>query len=138
MLAWIGWQIFRDHPIAGVGWEASGDASRFMPYIPAAKRRYPNQPAVAFPSPEHAWGVQNFYVQNLADLGIVGFTLLTATFLTAAWLAARRIRTTRGLGAVLALAWICCAAGVWIAIGIVAGIPLAALTWLSFGLAARA
>ena len=73
-------------------------------------------------------------MQTLADLGLVGFLLLTAVFLSAVWLAARRIGSTTG---VIALLWTLTVAGLWIAQGIVAGIPLDALTWLTFGLAAR-
>ena len=134
VLAYIGYRIWRDHPVAGVGWEASGDPSRFLPYVPAARRKYPNEPDLAFPTANRRYGVQNFYVQTLADLGLVGFLLLTAVFLSAVWLAARRIGSTTG---VIALLWTLTVAGLWIAQGIVAGIPLDALTWLTFGLAAR-
>jgi uncharacterized membrane protein (Fun14 family) len=73
-------------------------------------------------------------VQTLADLGLVGFLLVAAVFLSAAWLAARRVVSTT---AVIALLWTLTVAGLWIAQGVVAGIPLDALTWLTFGLAAR-
>jgi hypothetical protein len=36
--------------------------------------------------------------------------------------------------ATLALAWLLVVAGLWLAQGIVAGLPLDALTWLTFGL----
>ena len=135
LLAWIGWQIFLDHPVAGVGWEASGDPARFEPYIPAAKRRFPNDPPLSFPSPQHRWGVQNFYVQTLADLGLIGFLLVAAMFVSALWLAVRGLGR-RATAATLALAWIVAVAGLWIAQGIVAGLAIDALTWLTFGLAA--
>jgi hypothetical protein len=132
VLAWIGWQIFLDHPVTGVGWEASGDPSRFMPYVPAARRTFPDEPDLAFPAPNRRYGVQNLYVQILADLGAIGFLLLASVFVLAAWLAirARTALTTVGL------LWIAVSAGVWAALGIVAGIPLDALTWIAFGLAA--
>jgi hypothetical protein len=132
VLAWIGWQMFLDHPLTGVGWEASGDPSRFMPYVPAARRAFPDEPDLAFPSPTRRYGVQNLYVQTLADLGVVGFLLLGSVFASGAWLAvrARTAFTTVGL------LWIAVVTGVWAALGIVAGIPLDALTWMAFGLAA--
>ena len=37
--------------------------------LAAAHRRFPDEPAAAFPSPEHRWGVQNGVIQTLADLG---------------------------------------------------------------------
>jgi O-antigen ligase len=131
VLAWIGWQMFLDHPVAGVGWEASGDPERFMPYVPAARREFPNEPALAFPAPDRRYGVQNLYVQTLADLGAIGLILLLAVFACAAWLALR----ARNAVATIGLLWTAVVAGVWAALGIVAGIPLDALTWAGFGLA---
>jgi O-Antigen ligase len=130
VLAWIGWQMFLDHPIAGVGWEASGDPGRFMRYVPAARREFPDAPRLAFPAPDRRYGVQNLYVQALADLGIVGLILLLSVFACAAWLALR----ARTALATIGVLWLAVAAGVWGALGIVAGIPLVALTWLGVGL----
>jgi O-antigen ligase len=127
VLVWIGWHIFLDHPLAGAGWEASGDPETFMPYVPEARRAYPDEPPLAFPAPDRAYGVQNLYVQFLADLGVVGFLLLLAVFAAAVRLALRH-------GAAFGLLLTAVAAGVWIAQGIVAGIPLDALTWLGIGL----
>jgi O-antigen ligase len=127
VLLWIGWHIFLDHPVAGAGWEASGDPAAFMPYVPAARRAYPDEPPLAFPAPERAYGVQNLYVQFLADLGFVGLLLLLAVFAAAIRLA---LRARAAIGLLLTAV----AAGLWIAQGIVAGIPLDALTWLGIGL----
>jgi len=134
VLAYIGYRMWLDHPFAGVGWEASGDPSRFMHYVPIAQRRFPNEPPLVFPSPTRLYGVQNLYVQALADLGVVGFLLLAAVFLGALWLAARRVGRAVG---VTALLWVLAVGGLWTAEGIVAGLPLDALTWIAFGLAAR-
>ena len=131
VLAWIGWQMFLDHPLVGVGWEASGDPGRFMRYVPAARREFPDVPRLAFPAPDRRYGVQNLYVQALADLGIVGLILLLSVFACAAWLALR----ARTALATIGVLWLAVAAGVWGALGIVAGIPLVALTWLGVGLA---
>jgi O-antigen ligase len=130
VLVYIGWQIFRDHPVAGAGWEASNDPATYMPYVPAAKRKYPDEPPLAFPAPDRPYGVQNLYVQFLADLGLVGLALLVAVFACAARVA---LRARAAIGLML----IAVAAGVWIAQGIVAGIPLDALTWLGIGLVAK-
>ena len=134
VLAYIGYRMWLDHPVAGVGWEASGDPSRFMHYVPIAKRKFPNEPELVFPSPTRQYGVQNLYVQALADLGVVGFLLLAAVFLSAVALAARRLGTAVG---VTALLWVLAVGGLWTAEGIVAGLPLDALTWFALGLAAR-
>jgi O-antigen ligase len=132
VLAWIGWQMFLDHPITGVGWEASGDPDRFVPYVPAARREFPDEPELAFPAPDRRYGVQNLYVQVLADLGIIGFLLVVAVFASVAVTAFRN----RNAFAAIGLAWAAVVAGVWAALGIVAGIPLDALTWIAFGLVA--
>jgi O-antigen ligase len=133
VLAWIGWEMFIDHPVAGVGWQASAEPERFMPYVAAARREFPDEPELAFPAPDRRYGVQNLYVQTLADLGLVGFLLLLAVLGCAAWLALQ----ARHAFATVGLAWLGVAAGVWAALGIVAGIPLDALTWLALGLAVK-
>jgi O-antigen ligase len=134
VLAYIGYRIWRDHPVAGVGWEASSDPSRFLRYVPAARKKYPSEPAIAFPSSTRRYGVQNLYVQHLADLGVVGLLLLVAIFASSAVLA---VRALPALAATLALLWLAVLAGLWISEGIVAGLPIDALTWITFGLAAR-
>ncbi len=132
LLAYIGGRIFIGHPLLGVGWEGSSDPYAFTPYLAAAHRRF-NQPPDAFPSPAHRWGVQNAYVQSLADLGILGLVAFLAALLVPAGLAARRgFGDARVLGIALPLLVL----GVWNGYGLVAGIPLAALTWLSVGVAA--
>src|SRR5439155_1415977 len=43
LLAWIGWQIWKDHPLLGVGWEGSAEPANFVRYLPAAHRRSPDE-----------------------------------------------------------------------------------------------
>lgn len=133
VLAWIGWQMFLDHPVAGVGWQASEDPQRFMPYVAAARREFPDEPELAFPAPDRPYGIQNLYIQTLADLGLVGLALLLTLLACAVGLASRARDAVTTVG----LAWLAVAAGVWAALGIVAGIPLDALTWLAVGLAGQ-
>jgi hypothetical protein len=78
--------------------------------------------------------VQDVWIQSLADLGVAGFLLWAAIFAAGAWLCAR----ATSAAALVGLAWICLVAWLWSAQGFVAGIPLDALTWLGFGLAATA
>jgi O-Antigen ligase len=134
MLAYIGLRIWLDHPLLGVGFERSGN--RYQPYLAAAKRKFP-QAAYAFPSKQHQWGVQNLWVQLLADTGVVGFVLGVATFVIALGLALRGPPRASAI-VLIALGWILVCIGAWTGMGIVAGIPLQALTWLGFGLAAVA
>jgi len=139
LLAYIGVRIFADHPILGVGWQGSEEEGNYRPYLAAAHRRFPGEPAVAFPSPQHAWGVQNAYLQTLTDMGLVGFALLVVLFacgLVLGLRAALRGPPELSLVALVGLLWMLVAAGVWNGLGLVAGIPLDALTWLSFGLIA--
>ena len=133
MLAYIGLRIWRDHPLLGVGLSRSTD--RYGPYLADAKRRFPDQPPEAYPSPAHAWGVQNFWVQLLADVGIVGLGLGVATFAVGLVLAFKA-SAAFAFFALAAAGWILVAAGTWNAVGIVAGIPLQAVTWIGLGLAA--
>lgn len=131
LLVWIGYRIWRDHPLLGVGWEASAEPGAFGRYLGAAHAQFPNEAPLAFPSaaPDRRYGVQNVWVQALADLGVVGCLLWAAVFAAAAWLAVRS-------HALVALAWIALLVWLWSAQGFIAGIPLDGLTWLAFGLAA--
>ncbi|HVC88720.1 MAG TPA: hypothetical protein VNC40_15015 [Gaiellaceae bacterium] len=131
LLAYIGGRIFIAHPLLGVGWEGSTDPYAFEPYLAAAHKRF-NQPAAAFPSSTHRWGVQNAYVQSLADMGVLGLIAFLAALLLPALAAARRgVGDARIAGVALPLLMV----GVWNGYGLVAGIPIAALTWLSVGAA---
>ncbi len=130
-LAYIGGRIFLDHPLVGVGWLASSEAEHYGPYLDDARARFPDLPERALPSPEHRWGVQNAYVQAAADLGVLGLLAWLAFLLvplTVAW------RT--GASAGVPILWLLVSMGIWIGLGLVAGIPLVGLTWLSIGLAA--
>jgi hypothetical protein len=132
LLAYIGGRIFLDHPVLGVGWEGSSDPYAFTPYLADAHRHF-DQPPDAFPSPQHRWGVQNAYVQSLADLGVLGLLAFLAALLVPALVAVRRgAGDVRVLGVALTLL----AVGAWNGYGLVAGIPLDALTWLAVGVAA--
>jgi len=131
LLAYIGGRIFIDHPLLGVGWEGSTDPYAFEPYLADAHKRF-NQPAEAFPSRQQRWGVQNAYVQSLADMGVLGLVAFLAALLLPVFVAIRRgVGDARVLGAALPLLVL----GVWNGYGLVAGIPLAALTWLAVGVA---
>jgi hypothetical protein len=132
LLAYIGGRIFLGDPVLGVGFEGSGDPYAYQRYLADAHRHF-DQPAQAFPSRAHPWGVQNAYVQSLADLGFLGLPAFLAALLVPAVVAARRgTGDARVLGSALCLL----AVGAWNGYGLVAGIPLDALTWLAVGVAA--
>jgi hypothetical protein len=132
LLGYIGVRIFLDHPLTGVGWQASSLDFAYSPYLAAAHRRFPSEPAQAFPSPEHRWGVQNAYLETLADLGVIGFVALLTAFVAALVAGVRGSRMTPL--ALVGVAWLLVASGVWLGLGLIAGVPLAALTWIAFGL----
>lgn len=136
VLAYIGWEIFRAHPLTGVGWQASELPANFDPHLAAAHRRFPDAPAAAFPSESRRWGVQNAYVQAAADMGVLGFLALLAALGSAFFRVT--VRGMRGatppdpLAPALALALLVGAA-VWAALGLVPGVPATALLWLAIG-----
>ena len=73
-----------------------------------------------------------------ADVGLVGFVLGLAVFGAGSCSALRRALSAARSPGWSPPCWILVAAGTWNALGIVAGIPLDALTWLGLGLAAAA
>jgi O-antigen ligase len=140
VLAYIGLRIARDNPVLGVGWQRSSRPDVFEPYVDDARRRFPDVVDLAFPAAGREWGVQNLYIQVLADAGVIGLVLLLlvgASALTLAWRAAVRAPTPWAVGAgLLVVCALLTLAGEWSSLGIVAGIPLQAASCLLLGLAA--
>ena len=136
LLVYIGWRIFEDNPIGGAGWQSSSEQRVYGPYLPAAHREFPGTPELAFPSPQHPWGVQNAFVQAMSDLGIVGLITFLGLLVTALAVTARaalRAPPATAVTALVALVWLVLVMGVLSALGLVAGIPTDALLWLSLG-----
>jgi O-antigen ligase len=136
VIAYIGWRIFREHPLAGAGWQASTEPEVFEPHVPAAQERFPEAAPLAFPTRDRRHGVQNAYVQTLADLGLVGGALFAALYAAAGALALRAARDDPTDTGLVGLLWLLVLLGVWGAQGLVVGIPMLALTTLALGLAA--
>jgi O-antigen ligase len=140
VLAYIGLRIAQDNPIVGVGWQRSSRPEVFEPYVPDARERFPDVVDLAFPAAGREWGVQNLYIQMLADAGVIGLALLLlvgAAGVALAWKAASRAPTPWAAGAgLLVVCSLVTLAGEWASLGIVAGIPLQAATCLLLGLAA--
>lgn len=132
LLVWLGVEIWKDDPVLGVGWEGSAEPANFEPHLAAAHERFPTAAPAAFPSaaPDRRYGVQNSWIQALADLGVIGLLLWAAVFVVPAR-RAFRLRRLYPLTLLGVLVWL------WTAQGYVAGIPLDALTFLGIGLAAR-
>ena len=139
VLAYIGLRIFKDEPLLGVGWQRSSRPEVFEPYLADARSRFPDVDPLAFPAPGREWGVQNLYVQLLADAGVPALLLALALGvggLMLAWRTATYAPNPWAAGAGLAmLCALSTIAGTWASLGIVAGIPLQAATSLVLGLA---
>jgi O-antigen ligase len=140
VLAYIGLRIAKDDPIIGVGWQRSSRPEVFEPYVADARERFPDVDELAFPAEGREWGVQNLYVQILADAGLVGLVLLLAVGAGGIVLAWRTVvHAPRPWAAGVGVATICgllTLVGEWASLGIVAGIPIQAATCLLLGLAA--
>lgn len=140
VLAYIGLRIWRDNPIIGVGWQRSSRPEIFEPYVPDARERFPDVVDLAFPAEGREWGVQNLYIQMLADAGVIGLTLLLmvgAAGLVLAWRTTTYANHPWAAGAgLMSLCALLVLAGEWASLGIVSGIPLQAATCLMLGLAA--
>lgn len=140
VLAYIGLRIAQDNPLLGVGWQRSSRPEVFEPYVPDARARFPDVVDLAFPAEGREWGVQNLYIQMLADAGVIGLGLLLlvgTTGVVLAWRAVARAPTPWAAGAgLVAVCGLLALGGEWASLGIVAGIPLQAATCLLLGLAA--
>jgi O-antigen ligase len=136
LLAYLGLRIWEDHPVAGAGWQASGEYDVVAPYVPDAHRRFPDIPAEAFPVPGRRYGVQNAWVQSLADLGVLGFLLFGALLALPFWRAVRSARADVSWIALAVMGMLRVVAADWTAQGLVAALALDTLTWLGVGFAA--
>jgi hypothetical protein len=71
LLASIGWKVFLHHPLAGSGWQGPSEAWAYGPHLEQAHAGFPNEPAEAFPTTEHPWGVQNIAALTWLAVGMV-------------------------------------------------------------------
>jgi hypothetical protein len=138
VLTYIGLEIWLRNPVLGAGWQESHNAHSYGPILPRARRRFPHVAPATFPAPEHPWGVQNGIVQTLADLGIVGFLLAAWTFVAGAGLvlrAALRAPPDRAREGQLLAGWLLVGLLVFTFTGLLPGVAVDALLWLTLGLA---
>lgn len=133
LISWIAVHEWRDHPVLGIGWQGAWEPRNFEPYLAAAHRRFPDQPAQAFPSRAHPYPIDDAYLQALAELGVVGLAIFVG------WLATLLVQSAKALrddAALLGGALVLVAIGVWVGQGLVAGTPHDAVAWLAVGLVA--
>ena len=82
MIGYAGIQIFLDHPLMGVGWQASSSEEVLgSPTLNETLRaRFPRLPAYYF-FLDRTTGLHNLYIQILAELGLIGFAIFLYVFL---------------------------------------------------------
>ena len=136
LLAYLGVRIWQDHPVLGAGWQASREYSLLSGYLPDAHERFPDVPEEAFPRPGFTFGVQNAWIQSLADLGLIGFALFAALLTLGAWAGLSAALRGRSLVALAGAGMVLVTAAVWTAQGLTPGLGLDSLTWLGLGLVA--
>ena len=96
VLAAAGLEVFERNPIVGVGWRQSTapDVIGDREIATEVRRQFPDARPTFFPDVNPAT-VHNTYIQILADLGMVGFSLFAALLIT---LAVRIVALLRRLG----------------------------------------
>lgn len=139
--AYIGGRIFLDHPVLGSGWYGLIPPNVYERYVPDARRRFPDQPPLYFPQPGKSFIPQQAYDQILYELGAVGAALFLA-------LAAVTVRTVSRVGrawprggsdealAYVPAVWVASLAGALAGAALFGGIPITAIFWFTFGVAA--
>jgi O-antigen ligase len=141
LMAYYGLRMWQGRPLLGVGWQGVREEQNFLPYSADAHRRFPDQPEQAFPTAEHAWRIDNAFVQALAELGALGFAVFVgwlATVVVLGFRATARAQAERLPLALLGLLWFLVAIGNWTGQGLVAGTSYDAVGWLAVGLVAAA
>jgi len=91
---WVGYEMFRDHPLTGIG--LGGYKISFVPYK-ADFLATPQGAAYKFPIARAAQA-HNEYVQVAAELGLVGLLVLAAGIGLAVYLLARRLSSQEDPG----------------------------------------
>lgn len=139
VLMYIGLQIFVHHPLLGVGWQESREPKAFRPYLASARKAFPKAAPASFPSNRNLWGIQNGLLQTLADLGVAGGIVLLAILASAVRLLVRvaaRGPPELAWWAITTFGFLIFAVAVFTGSGLLPGLPVDALLWLSVGLAA--
>ncbi len=133
IFTYIDGRVFIDHALLGTGWYPLLPPQDFDRYLPAARRRFSDQPPWYFPPVDRPLIPQQTFDQIPAELGVVG-SLVFLTFLAsvgrAAVSAARR--------SPLAASWFAAVLGAIAGEALFGGTPLTATFWLVTGVCAAA
>lgn len=130
IFTYIDGRVFLAHPLLGTGWYPELPPKEFARFLPAARRRFSDQPPRYFPSAAKALIPQQTVDEVPAELGAVGsavFLVLVAGVAGEALGAARR--------SPLAVAWFVSMLGAIAGEALFGGTPLTAEFWLVVGLA---
>jgi O-antigen ligase len=96
ILASAGIELFREHPLLGVGWQQSPIQVSTKRVNTALRKEFgPGVNPDFFPSEKQTTEVHNSYVQVLAEAGLVGFLLLLSVLLVMGRGIADILRTVR-------------------------------------------
>jgi O-antigen ligase len=136
IFTYIGGRIWLHQPLTGTGWWGDPPPSTFAQYVPAARRKFPDNPAHYFPSTSKPFIPQQTYDQVLYELGLVGAALLLAGFIAAGRAALGAAHDAAGTALdYVPVLWFAGLIGALAGEGLFGGIPLTTLLWLTFGLA---
>ena len=131
--AYVGARVFVAHPLLGTGWWGELPPQEFARYLPAARRRFSDQPPSYFPPADRPLIPQQTYDQILYELGLAGGGLFLALLVALARAAVRAARSATGVTGILPAAWLIAALGAIAGEGFFGGTPLAATFWLVAG-----
>ena len=140
LMLYIGLRIWEAHPIFGAGWQSVREPSVFRPFLDAAHRRFPDQPAQAFPSRDEPLGRRQRVrpVSRRARRRRHGVLPRVrrdcASFSESA--GPSRLPPARAQLALAGLLWMLVSIGMWTGQGLVAGAGFTALPFFALGLIA--
>jgi O-antigen ligase len=133
IFAYVGGRIFIDHPVLGTGWYGNLPPKEFGRYLPAARRRFSDQPANYFPPASGDFIPQQTFDEVLYELGAVGALALLALLIASGAAALRTAARTAGALASLPAVWLAAMIGALAGDGLFGGTPIAAMFWLVAG-----
>lgn len=130
--AYVGGRIFLAHPVLGTGWYGDLPPKEFAEFLPAARRRFADQPANYFPPADKPFIPQQAWDEILYELGLVGGAAMLVTLFGLGRAAVRAAHRGAALAA-LPAAWLAASIGALAGEGLFGGTPLAASFWLVAG-----
>jgi hypothetical protein len=133
IFAYIGGRIFLANPAVGTGWWGDVPPSEFDRFLPAARKRFSDQPTRYFPAADKPFIPQQTYDEVLYELGAVGGVLFLALLVSLGRAAVRAARRARGRMASIPAGWLAASLGALAGEGLFGGTALAATFWLVAG-----